>query len=367
MKYSVKLYSIEELIRTIKKNGINLRPSYQRNFIWGPKDQRCLISTIEKGWPLPNFFVYKDKEGNYEMVDGQQRATTIFKYVNKEFKDDNKKFFEEIDKDMFLDYQLCVIELTDLLPGESLEQFYTLVNKRGIHLNPAEVTKAEYHDTPFMSLVKDIMEDQRLIDLDLFADSVAKRMNDRSLIEELLAVLFSGITDKRLEVERLFNVNIDSNTIAEKKQRFGKILDKLTAINTVRAINDTRYKQRNDLYTLFCFINEHIEDDADILKEQYKLLVFISDREDIRPTNEECEAFQTYAFNCVTQSNSKTARTKRLEFFDSILCNKNTGEDKNDSLDSIETYYLEEFSLTEIPYKKVGEYYIIDTDKIKEL
>lgn len=365
MKYSVNLYRIDDLIRVIKEKKINLRPSYQRNFIWGPKDQRSLISTIEKGWPLPNFFVYQDKEGLLEMVDGQQRAMTIYKFVNNEFKDESKKHFSDLDREKFLDYKLCFIILTDLRPSESLEQFYTLVNKRGIHLNPAEVTKAEYHDTPFMNLVKDVMEDQRLIDLDLFTDSVSKRMNDRALIEELLAYLFAGITDKRIEVERLFNTELKEQEIEEKKQQFGKILDKLSILNSIRPINSTRYKQRNDFYTFFCFINEHIEESLEILKEQYKILVFISDREDIRPTNEECEAFQTYAFNCVTQTNSKIAREKRLDFFNAVLCNKQRGDNKNDSLDSIESYYDEEFGIDEIPYKEVGDYYLIDVDKLR--
>ncbi len=329
MKYQTKEVTIKSLINLIEEKKINLRPSYQRNFIWGPKDQKSLIETIMKGCPLPNLFIYNDGNGNYEMVDGQQRSRTIFKYSKNEFKDKNKKNFNDIDKEVFLNYRLVVIELSDLNKDETLESFYTIVNKRGMHLNPAEVSYAEFHDTPFMNLVKELMEEQQLIDLDLFNDSVTKRMNDRSLIEELVAVLFGGIKDKRQEVEKLFETELPEEEVNGKKIIFENILERLIAINDIKPINETRYKQRNDFYTLFCFIYEHIKDSIEILKEQYKLLVFISDREDIRPTNDECETFKDYAINCVTQSNSKSARLRRLEILNNILCNKNITENED--------------------------------------
>lgn len=363
MKYSVKTITISQLVEAIKKNRIDLQPSYQRKDIWSPKDQRSLITTIENGWPLPNFFIYKHDEDHYEMVDGQQRARTISKFVRKEFKDDNKRLFTEIDTAVFLSYQLCIIELTDLQQGESLEHFYTLVNKRGVHLNTAEVTKTEYHDAPFMKLVNDIMEDQRLIDLDLFSDSVSKRMNDRTLIEDLAAVLFAGITDKRLEVERLFNISFSEDDMTKIKNKFYNILDRLTELNSVRAINKTRYRQRNDFYTLFCFIDEHITEPLVVLKEQYNVLLFFNDEGDIRPTNDDCETFKMYALNCVTQSNSKSARQERLRILNAILCNES--EAKNRDLSSIDRYYMQKFHMHEIPYKHVDKYYILDVANIK--
>lgn len=363
MKYQIKEVTIKSLINLIEEKKINLRPSYQRNFIWGPKDQKSLIETIMKGWPLPNLFIYNDGNGKYEMVDGQQRSRTIFKYSKNEFKDKNKKNFNDIDQDVFFNYKLVVIELSDLSEDESLESFYTKVNKQGMHLNPAEVSYAEFHDTPFMNLVKELMEEQQLIDLDLFNDSVTKRMNDRSLIEELVAVLFGGIKDKRQEVERLFETALSEEEVKEKKKIFENILERLTAINNIRPINDTRYKQRSDFYTLFYFIYEHIKDSIEVLKEQYKLLVFINDRDDIKPTNNECETFKIYAINCVTQSNSKTARIRRIEILNNILCNK--GNTKNEDLYYIENYYLKVYNLDQIEYKTVGEYNIIDIDKLK--
>ena len=53
MKYSNLEWTIGELINLIESQKINLRPPYQRNFIWSSKDQKLLIDSIRKGYPLP--------------------------------------------------------------------------------------------------------------------------------------------------------------------------------------------------------------------------------------------------------------------------------------------------------------------------
>ena len=49
------------------------------------------------------------------MVDGQQRATTIYKYYHNEFKDNQKKFFKEYAPEFFLDYDLILLRLEILI------------------------------------------------------------------------------------------------------------------------------------------------------------------------------------------------------------------------------------------------------------
>lgn len=48
MEYCNKEFTIKELLNLIKSKSINLRPPYQRNFIWSPKDQRLLIDSIQE-------------------------------------------------------------------------------------------------------------------------------------------------------------------------------------------------------------------------------------------------------------------------------------------------------------------------------
>ena len=361
MEYKNTEWTIKVLLDLIKHKSINLRPPYQRNFIWTPKDQRLLIDSIHKGYPLPNFFILENEDGKYEMVDGQQRAITIYKYHNGEFKDSQKKYYSDYNPESFLNYKLNIVVLKDFdaSKGESKEEFFYLVNKRGVHLNPAEVNQAYYHDTDFLKLVNRILDDQKLIDLDIFTDRTKIRMNDRGLIEELVAYLFCGITEKRNAVEDLFDTQISEDEANKKYDRFSDILDRLyTLNNSIKPINQTRYKQKNDFYTLFCFVNEHIEDEIDVLKYQYRILSFISDHEFISPSNEYCRPFMDYAINCVSQSNSKRARELRLLFFESILCNRT--DKSNSILREVRRFLCEEFEVDYINWVKKGDYYLID-------
>ena len=228
MKYQIKEITISQLIEWIKRDQINLHPPYQRNFIWSSKDQKLLIDSILKGYPLPNFFIYKKDDGRYDMVDGQQRATTISKYVKGEFSNSAKEYYKDIDKEKFMSYILNVTELYDIdsANGESLEDFYSLVNKRGVHLNPAEVNKAQYHDAPFMILVNELMDLQGLSDLDIFSIKTVQRMNDRSLIEELVAYLFKGgITDKRKAVDELLESTLENAKVEQVREQFKTVLE----------------------------------------------------------------------------------------------------------------------------------------------
>ena len=360
MKYSNVEWTIGQLMDLINCNRIDLRPPYQRNFIWSPKDQKLLIESLHKGYPLPNFFILKNEDNTYEMVDGQQRAITIHKFINNEFPDLHKKYYREYAANSFQDYKLNIVLLEDFKDGiESKEEFFYLVNKRGVQLNPSEVNHAYYHDTDFMKLVNRMSDYQSLIDLDIFTDKTALRMNDRSLIEELAAYLFKGITDKRNAVEDLFESKIDNEKANVQYVRFCKIIDRIKAFQAIKPINQTRYKQRNDFYTLFCFIDVHIEDTIEVQMEQFKVLVFISNNGLISPSNDEYDLFKEYAINCVSQSNSKRARELRLSFFEALLANQS----KDPSEEQLQLIEFANNELDkELPLKKCNKYLLVEIE-----
>lgn len=367
MEYRVETIDIRELLRLIKDGKLNLHPDYQRNFIWSPKEQKMLIKTIDDGYPLPNFFFEEKEDGTYDMVDGQQRAMTILKYFNNEFKDLDNEYFKEKDKDAFLSYQLAVIVLSNVNQAQekTIENFYFLVNKQGEHLNPAEINKARYYNSDFLSLVNSIMEEQMLIDLDIFTSAAVRRMNDRSLIEEIVAYLFKGITDKRDAVEELFKNELKEEEINEKKTLFMSRLERIHKLNAIHPLKNSRFKQRNDFYTLFTFVDKHFDESDEVLSYQYRVMVMLDQNQYIRPSNDDCELFKSYAVNCVTQSNSKDARQKRLEILEKILCNTVAEPRKSEFAQSCE-YLADEFGLDELDLVQVGDYYLYDLSQFEE-
>ena len=366
MRYSVLQIKISELLEWIKKDLIDLHPPYQRNFVWTLKDQKQLIDSIMRGYPLPNFIISLRKDRTYEMVDGQQRATTISKFVKNEFPDFGKHYFREIDQQRFLDYVLVfeVIEDIDASQGESLENYFSLVNKRGVHLNTAEVNKAQYYNSPFMILVNEIMDLQGLSELDIFSSKTVQRMNDRSLMEELVALLFvRSITDKRKAADDLLEASPSEEEIQRVRQEFKDILNVLCILNKeVVPLNETRFKQRNDFYTLFTFVAGHKEIPVSVLKEQYRFMVFLDQKEFIRPTNEDCEVLKEYAYHCVTQSNSKNARQSRLKILESLLIYK-TESEPDFRLMAVCEYLQAQFGLESIIFNTTEGWKVVDVNQ----
>ncbi len=82
--------SIGEIINMYENDEIVLRPEYQRYFRWTPEQKSKLIESILIGLPLPSFFMAQDDEGRWEVVDGMQRLSTIFDFIDI-LKEQNKK------------------------------------------------------------------------------------------------------------------------------------------------------------------------------------------------------------------------------------------------------------------------------------
>ena len=334
MIYTVTKWTIKKLQDTYKKGILDLSPPYQRNFIWSINDQQALIASILKGNPIPNFFLLKKSDKSYEMVDGQQRSRTILSFLSGQFEDFNGKKYSESTHVEFLKYEFPVTIITDI-KDEPIHKFYAMVNKTGIHLNKPEVRKADYFESNILKLVDEINVSKKFKTLKLFTEGTMKRMNDVEFISELIVLLMKGHVDKKAHIDEYFSNDLTTAECAEINIKFNNILDKIISLNNVFEFNKTRFKQRNDFYTLFDFVQKHSKIKVESLIYFYKLLVLISS--DIRPTQESCEVLREYARNCVTQSNSRFARDNRLIFLESLLLN--SGKIINDTQKQIITFY----------------------------
>lgn len=135
---------------------LDIRPPYQREFIYQEKEQRAVIQTVLKGYPLNVMYWVKrsaDAECPYEVMDGQQRTLSLCHYVSGIFTVDEKSFFNQpadIQR-RILDYQLTVY-ICEGEPSEKLEWFKT-INIAGKPLNEQEINNAVYAG-PFVSDAK---------------------------------------------------------------------------------------------------------------------------------------------------------------------------------------------------------------------
>ena len=135
---------------------LDIRPPYQREFIYNEKEQQAVISTVLKGYPLNVMYWVRrseDAECPYEVMDGQQRTLSLCEYVDGKFAYDFKNFFNQpadIQK-LILDYPLTIY-LCEGEPSEKLEWFKT-INIAGKPLNEQEINNAVYAG-PFVTDAK---------------------------------------------------------------------------------------------------------------------------------------------------------------------------------------------------------------------
>ena len=193
MDWNHETWKIKELLDLYFEGKIKLSPDYQRNDIWASKAQKKLIDTILKPQPLPNFFLLKidDDQYEYEMVDGQQRTRTIISFFKWQITSSNAENFDSVNKESFLKYSLDITLITKLDEDEIIEEYYTLVNTSGLRLSTPEIRKAKYYDTKYLGLSSTLAASKPFSDFGLFSSGTKIRMNDVELVYELLAAVIT--------------------------------------------------------------------------------------------------------------------------------------------------------------------------------
>lgn len=123
---------------------LDIRPPYQREFIYKDKQRDAVITTVRQGFPLNVMYWSVREDGNFEIIDGQQRTISLCQYVNGDFAYE-KRYFHNLQKDeqeQILNYQLTIYQCrgTD---SERLEWFRT-INIAGEKLTQQELRNAVY-------------------------------------------------------------------------------------------------------------------------------------------------------------------------------------------------------------------------------
>lgn len=163
MKIQPKQITIRNLLSGFNDSGdagvvgfdgrLNIRPPYQREFIYEPEQRDKVIDTVRKGYPLNVLYWVRnpdpahpedDSLAKFEVLDGQQRTLSICKYARGDFSI-NERYFENLTQDQqdaILDYRLTVY-VCEGPESEKLEWFRT-INIAGERLTDQELLNAVY-------------------------------------------------------------------------------------------------------------------------------------------------------------------------------------------------------------------------------
>ena len=132
---------------------LDIRPPYQREFVYKPPQRDAVIDTVMKNRPLNVMYWAVRDDGNFEVIDGQQRTISICEYIDNQFSLNDRFFHSYVngEEDPILDYELMVY-LCEGTDKERLEWFKT-INIAGEKLYDQELLNAVYFG-PWLSDAK---------------------------------------------------------------------------------------------------------------------------------------------------------------------------------------------------------------------
>lgn len=154
MKIELKEITVRDLTNGYEDNEeggvigyggkLDIRPPYQREFIYKDQQRDAVINTITKDFPLNVMYWAVREDGDFEVIDGQQRTISICQFVEGDFAFNNR-YFHNLQKDeqeKILNYNLMVY-LCSGTDSEKLEWFRT-INIAGEKLTDQELRNAVY-------------------------------------------------------------------------------------------------------------------------------------------------------------------------------------------------------------------------------
>ena len=203
--------TVVDYCNAMDRNEIIVNRNYQRSDqIWPAAAKSYLIETILTGFPVPKLSLYqkvdvKSRKTFKEIVDGQQRSTTIREFLNDAFAlskslrtaDVAGRRYTELDSEFqqrFLDYALSIDLFVSATPTEVVEVFRRM-NSYTVPLNPEEQRHAEYQGV-FKWFINRLAErfEPTFIAIGLFNEKQLVRMGDNKLLTELCHAILQGIT-----------------------------------------------------------------------------------------------------------------------------------------------------------------------------
>jgi hypothetical protein len=175
---------------------LNLTPDFQRGLVWTSKQKSELIESILMGIPLPLIYVKEDERGVYVIVDGKQRLSTLFSFINNEFalekltilKDKNGSRFDKLtplEQNKIEDCSLTLHVIKAPTSDRVTFDLFDRVNRGGTRLNNQEMRNALYQGNATKLI-------NRLAEKEAFVEATehsipANHMKDRYLVLRFVA------------------------------------------------------------------------------------------------------------------------------------------------------------------------------------
>ncbi|MCK4635289.1 MAG: DUF262 domain-containing protein [Candidatus Moranbacteria bacterium] len=208
---------------------LTIQPEYQRNYIYadGKKDV-AVIESILKGYPLGLIYFNKIDDDNLEVLDGQQRITSIGRFVSNKFaiKDENgmEQYFSGIAEDKqkkILETELLIYQCEG--SESEIKEWFKTINIAGVPLNNQELLNAVYSGQ-FVTLAKEEFSNSQNANIQKWNAYIKGSANRQEFLEQALDWVSENNIGDYMSSHR------NDDTINELKTYFNSVIDWVSGV-----------------------------------------------------------------------------------------------------------------------------------------
>ena len=180
---------------------LNIRPKYQREFVYDEKKRNAVIDTIQKNFPLNVMYWVENEDGTLEVLDGQQRTISFCQYVISDFSVNNRAFHNLTtpEQEQILDYKLMVY----FCQGNDKEKldWFKIINIAGEKLTDQELRNAVYTGT-WLTHAKSIFSKSNCAAYLLAKDYVKGSPIRQELLQTAISWISNGEIEKYMSIHQ---------------------------------------------------------------------------------------------------------------------------------------------------------------------
>jgi len=346
MNITVGQMSIVDIVENIKRKDFVINRDYQRQAgVWPDSARTYFIDTILEGYPFPKIYIYqvfneKSNRPIKEVVDGQQRVTTILDFMENKFKltsashDYKGMYYRDLDdekKREFMSYHVETSTILTATRSELLEMFRR-INAYNAPLSPAEKRHATYQGAFKWFVVEQADKYSPLLEsFKVHTSKQLSRMADAEYISDLVVALEKGIVAKSAKnIDNLYKkYERTDEKFEDYTQKLYEFFQLLT--NELAPIKDSFMMKSYALHSLFCaychvkYGLPNVEAlteivpvenvDFDFPKINNKLLILSEAHEN----QEDNGVYADYVKSCLSSTTKLPQRRKRFSILVNVL------------------------------------------------
>lgn len=229
---------------------LTIQPEYQRNYVYadkGGKRETAVIDSLLKGYPLGLIYFNQVADNKFEVLDGQQRITSIGRFVTNKFAimdGGNPKNFDSLPADQqakIKDSKLLIYECEGT--ETEIKQWFETINIAGVPLTRQELLNAIYSG-PFVTLAKAEFSNSQNSNIQKWSAYISGSVNRQEYLERALDWISKG------DIGGYMSSHRTNSDIKELKAYFNSVIDWVSGvfINVEKEMQGLEWGRLYELY-----------------------------------------------------------------------------------------------------------------------